>query len=49
MKSNRCKLGTGHYLEARVGKAGSNKGRVNYFYAGKREGHVNLCTHIREN
>ena len=36
MKSNRCKLGTGHYLEARVGKAGSNKGRVNDFYAGKK-------------
>ena len=28
---------------------GANRGRVNYFYAGKKVGeHINLCTHIRE-
>ena len=31
------------------GRADTNRGRVNDFYAGKkRGGHINLCTHVRE-
>jgi len=29
-------------------RAGENRGRDNDYYAGKKGGHINLCTHVRE-